>query len=578
MRSNPSNLRKTTFSILIVLFASAILLSGIVNLIPVIVLSQTQPAASYFPLAIGNSWTYTVTSGTQTGTIVVTIDSKESVGDVDCYVRATAMQQGNQRECYAWRGDQLYLYKTVVDYQTFFYQPPLLYLSSPLETGHTWSWQGKATSDSGTVAYTATETFAVIGPAKVVVPAGAFDSIGVKVTHTDGGVFDGIRWFASGVGLVKEVRTVQGVTTNVELSYFQSSNQQSSASLSSSQSEQTTSEIQGAVNTFPAAAVWIGIGMVGAGTLILAYRLRRKRRLLISAILVGIAVAGTLYLAYPSITHTTTEFAIGSSTNVSYGTSLTMSFVTYTTSSQRCAEECTYRFSTSISSSNSYVTAQFLSTQTFTSTSYRTEFIPPYETAGLMTTDFAFLTALEYAILVGAVLFLFSSSRTVAKKTSPVLKTGEKRIGDSDYDFDSSLQRNSAQEPNTRNELHVCSRHNFVMSYNISEKRYFCPLCQSKARRYLPKQRFGTQGTNSSLLRAGTIALLSAFVSVSSFDFLPCGMRALGIAGLVILWVGLRGKSGKEKLVGGGVYLLFFLLFLFAFVRLFPQMVNYSYC
>ena len=80
------------------------------------------------------------------------------------------------------------------------------------------------------------------------------------------------------------------------------------------------------------------------------------------------------------------------------------------------------------------------------------------------------------------------------------------------------------------------------------------------------------------LLSAGTIALISALVSVSCFDFLPCSVRMAGIVGILILWVGLRGMSRKQNLVGGGTYVLFFLLFVFTFVRLFPQMVNYSIC
>jgi hypothetical protein len=95
-------------------------------------------------------------------------------------------------------------------------------------------------------------------------------------------------------------------------------------------------------------------------------------------------------------------------------------------------------------------------------------------------------------------------------------------------------------------------------------------------------KQFQQQGRNSisRMLRAGPIALISSFVTVSCFSFLPCNVRMAGCVGFVILLAGFRGMSGKQKLVGVGMFVLFFLLFLIIFVHLFPypQMVGYSYC
>ena len=148
------------------------------------------------------------------------IDAKENVSDVQCYVRALLIQQGNQRECYAWSDDRLYLYRTEMDYQVYIHHPPALILDSPLETGHKWTIQNEVVGEYGSTV-TATETFEVVGPAKITVPAGSFDTIEIKITHTDGSVATGTRWYALGVGLVEEVSTLYGVTTTVELESFQ---------------------------------------------------------------------------------------------------------------------------------------------------------------------------------------------------------------------------------------------------------------------------------------------------------------------------------------------------------------------
>ena len=186
-----------------------------------------QQTSDYFPLAIGNRWTYHYEVGTRTGVFDVRINSKETVGSVECYVREYVLQQGNQRECYAWSGDQLFLYKTVADYKVYFLQPPALYLDSPSVTGHKWISRNEARGENGDVVR-ATESFEVIGPASVTVSAGTFDTIKIQVTHTNGGSAVGTRWFARGVGQVKDVSNSQGVTITTELMSYQLGSQTSS--------------------------------------------------------------------------------------------------------------------------------------------------------------------------------------------------------------------------------------------------------------------------------------------------------------------------------------------------------------
>jgi len=190
-----------------------------------------QQAPSYFPLAIGNHWTYAISTSGQSGEFDVRIDTKETVGGVECYVREYLLQSGNQRECYAWVGDRLYMYKSEVDYQVFSMVPPVLSLDSPLESGHEWTWQGQGQAGSGT--FTVTESFHVMEPMRLSVPAGTFDTVVVQVTHTDGGYATGTRWYACGVGLVKDVSTTQGVTVTLELKSFKVLGQQSCSSQTS---------------------------------------------------------------------------------------------------------------------------------------------------------------------------------------------------------------------------------------------------------------------------------------------------------------------------------------------------------
>ena len=252
-----------------------------VGLIPIVwsIHVQQQRPSDYFPLAIGNRWTYVVSSGTQNVELNAVIDAKENVSDVQCYVRALLIQQGNQRECS--RGPTTVSTSTRQRWtikSTSITLPPLI-LDSPLETGHKWTSQNEVIGENGNTVM-ATETFEVVGPTQIDVPAGTFDTIEIKITHTDGGVLTGTRWYALGVGLVEEVGTQQGVTTTVELKSFQLSNVLSTSSSRNLAAITTSQELMPTqtqyANSLSTLAL-IGPAAIGSFAIV-AYLLRRRSK------------------------------------------------------------------------------------------------------------------------------------------------------------------------------------------------------------------------------------------------------------------------------------------------------------
>jgi hypothetical protein len=92
---------------------------------------------------------------------------------------------------------------------------PLALIHYPIKPG---KWSGKITSEEGQeVEFTTTQEEAV----DVKVPAGKYRAIPVKMVLKTGGVtVTDTTWYAENVGPVKQVATVLGVETKMELTKF----------------------------------------------------------------------------------------------------------------------------------------------------------------------------------------------------------------------------------------------------------------------------------------------------------------------------------------------------------------------
>jgi hypothetical protein len=182
----------------------------------------------YFPLKEGNQWTYTgeiVTSikGKEpmknTTEMTFKVTSKAKVGTVDCMLyEGYVNDQLFQQEFFELTKDALIAHKRImftgeepVESQM---EPPETMIQFPMEAMKSWEWSGKmmdVKTEKETKTITGSFKFKVAGEEEVETPAGKFKTFRVEMdgTASDGSGASSKRWFAHGVGMVKEVSLVK---------------------------------------------------------------------------------------------------------------------------------------------------------------------------------------------------------------------------------------------------------------------------------------------------------------------------------------------------------------------------------
>lgn len=176
----------------------------------------------YFPLKEGNFWIYILSTGAMIRNEVI---EKENIDGKELLVLATSAVGSNkiqQKEYYSIEDDSLMLYGRVYDNLRAFYQPCQKILDPSLKAGTSWLWQGKIEGQAASV------NFQVEEPENITIKKNNFmcykvtskikeqSPAGVTVTIT--------RWYAKGVGLVKEEDKLEGDgktdTISSEIDYY----------------------------------------------------------------------------------------------------------------------------------------------------------------------------------------------------------------------------------------------------------------------------------------------------------------------------------------------------------------------
>jgi hypothetical protein len=164
---------------------------------------KPEPTADYFPLRVGDSWTYrNIEEGGYT--LKVLSEEPHEEGTVRFVVELLSGVKVNNTYSKA-NGWVLFHGETYPEHEGLqaTYDPPKQLLPNPLVVGQKWEWSGK---DPTQVEHR--ESSRVVGVENVTVPAGKFRAMKV-VSEITGASVPLIRtsWYAEGVGLVK--------TTNV---------------------------------------------------------------------------------------------------------------------------------------------------------------------------------------------------------------------------------------------------------------------------------------------------------------------------------------------------------------------------
>ena len=160
---------------------------------------KSKPGADYFPLRVGDSWTY---RNTEEGghTLKVLSEEPHEGGTVRFIVEVLSGVKINNIYSKE-NGWVLFHGETYPEHEGLqaTYDPPKQLLPNPLVVGQKWEWTGK---DPTQVEHR--ESSRVVGVESVTVPAGKFRAMKV-VTEITGASVPLIRtsWYADGVGLVK---------------------------------------------------------------------------------------------------------------------------------------------------------------------------------------------------------------------------------------------------------------------------------------------------------------------------------------------------------------------------------------
>ena len=159
----------------------------------------TKPAGDYFPLRVGDSWTYRNTE--EGGYTLKVINEEPQAGGasrvvIELYTGVSIIRTFSKSE-----GWVLFHSENYPEHEGLqvTYDPPKQYLPNPLVAGREWKWSGKDPTQ-----VERQEASRVVGVEQVTVPAGKFRAMKVVTEVTGGGPAKTLtNWYAEGVGLVK---------------------------------------------------------------------------------------------------------------------------------------------------------------------------------------------------------------------------------------------------------------------------------------------------------------------------------------------------------------------------------------
>jgi hypothetical protein len=158
------------------------------------------PAPDYFPLRVGDSWTYRSTGGDTQYSVKVASEEKQADGTIRYLVEKLA--GAKVLTWFSKAGGSVVMHlERYPEHEglEMKYEPAKPFLKNPLVAGSQWGWTGQDVTQTELE-----EDNQVTGPEDVTVPAGKFRAMKV-VTRVAGTSSPMIKttWYADGVGLVK---------------------------------------------------------------------------------------------------------------------------------------------------------------------------------------------------------------------------------------------------------------------------------------------------------------------------------------------------------------------------------------
>jgi hypothetical protein len=174
----------------------------------------SKPAADYFPLRVGDSWTYRNISDESQYTLKVLAEEPQTDGatryQVELHAGVIILKLFSKTKEWVLLHAERYPEHEGMEAK---YEPPRNYLPNPPKPGFTWTWKGRDYTQSEV-----TEKGEVNGFETVTVPAGNFRAMKVVNEVSSGSaVMRKTYWYADGVGLVKTTTTGGKISYGSEL-------------------------------------------------------------------------------------------------------------------------------------------------------------------------------------------------------------------------------------------------------------------------------------------------------------------------------------------------------------------------
>ena len=201
-----------------------LVLLALTSLAPIFIALAQEPKTSvdYFPLRVGDSWTYRNTADGSEYTLRVLREEKQPDGSTRYQVEKLAGPKDSPVKIHLWfskaNGWVLMHGERYPEHEGLEakYEPPKQYLPSPLAPDVKWEWSGKD--------YTQTpmhEASRVAGTEEITVPAGKFRAMKVisQVTGSSAPVTK-TYWYADGIGLVKTTSEAGDIKYGSELADY----------------------------------------------------------------------------------------------------------------------------------------------------------------------------------------------------------------------------------------------------------------------------------------------------------------------------------------------------------------------
>jgi hypothetical protein len=186
-------------------FAVALVALAVATAVGCRAAQAVPPAQSYFPLEVGQRWVYDTSfygpraRSTTSEVAVCRVRDSDQAGRV--YLIATCADQDLIEAVFAFEQGHEIAEPLVVNSQgqPQTHQPPEVIARTDMRVGQQWTWDGKVDDVSRKSLYQ------VANKGKVLTPAGEFDGVRLIVSdQSDGPPAVVERWYATGVGLVKE--------------------------------------------------------------------------------------------------------------------------------------------------------------------------------------------------------------------------------------------------------------------------------------------------------------------------------------------------------------------------------------